>query len=359
MKRNERMDIVKGLTIILMIIGHSGFPYTEFIYLFHMAIFFMVSGCLFSFRKITTIHEFFCFVWKKIKGIWWPYFLWNVIYTVLNNIYVYLGVYSREAFVALDVEVSAHSVMGMRDIAKNIIKGIFMCGRTEMGGAFWFLRTLFGVVVLFGFIDYVLNKIISREKIADVVHLFIALICLVLGYLADVFQVQSLVIPIIFSSYILYYMGYIINKYELMNYLNKWGCVLVGILILVICNKKVAISLGSNSYGNPAYLIVCSIAGWMLIYGLASVLEKFKCRRLWIVLGMNTLPIVIHHFWCFKLVHFVQIALYGYPKKYLAAFPYLNASGAWWVVYTIVGVAVPVIISLVYKKGKEKILGHA
>ena len=41
---------MRGIGIVLMVLGHSGFPGTDFIYLFHMALFFMLSGWLFSLR---------------------------------------------------------------------------------------------------------------------------------------------------------------------------------------------------------------------------------------------------------------------------------------------------------------------
>lgn len=42
--RNLEIDIIKGLTISLMVLGHTGFKFHHFIYLFHMAIFFIVAA---------------------------------------------------------------------------------------------------------------------------------------------------------------------------------------------------------------------------------------------------------------------------------------------------------------------------
>lgn len=42
--RNINIDLIKGIGIILMVGGHCGMPFTHFIYLFHMAIFFMHLG---------------------------------------------------------------------------------------------------------------------------------------------------------------------------------------------------------------------------------------------------------------------------------------------------------------------------
>lgn len=51
--RDENWDVVKGLGILLVIMGHSNLPATIYygIYAFHMPLFFIVSGIFFSDRK--------------------------------------------------------------------------------------------------------------------------------------------------------------------------------------------------------------------------------------------------------------------------------------------------------------------
>ncbi len=355
MKRDERIDIIKGLAIVLMVIGHSGFPFKSVIYLFHMAVFFMVSGYLFSLRKVTSVKGGVNYVYKKIKGIWWPYFLWNAVYTLLNNVFLYLGVYSKEAFVIEGVQVGAHSTMGIKEMAVNIIKGVFLVGRTEMGGAFWFLRILFGISILFALIDFVLNKVIRNDKCADVIHFIISTVFMCVGYVAYLVGIKSISVPVILSTYILYFMGYAIKKYNVMERVKIWWALPVSAVVLLVCDRVVGISLGDNRYGNPGYLILCSLAGWMLLYSIADLLNRYRGKKMWSVLGKNSLAIVIHHFWCFKLVHLLQMLIYSYPKKCMAAFPYLNAAGAWWVVYTIVGVGLPLGISFLSKRVKDTV----
>lgn len=50
-QRDPVIDSMRGIGIVLMVLGHSGFPGTDFIYLFHMALFFMLSGWFFSLRS--------------------------------------------------------------------------------------------------------------------------------------------------------------------------------------------------------------------------------------------------------------------------------------------------------------------
>lgn len=46
-KRNNVIDYMKGIAIILMVLRHAGTPGTEIVEIFHMALFFMVSGWCF------------------------------------------------------------------------------------------------------------------------------------------------------------------------------------------------------------------------------------------------------------------------------------------------------------------------
>ena len=53
-KRIEELDILKALGIIYMVAGHSGVPFRRFIYLFHMAAFFVASGFFYKSSSINN-----------------------------------------------------------------------------------------------------------------------------------------------------------------------------------------------------------------------------------------------------------------------------------------------------------------
>ena len=67
------------------------------------------------------------------------------------------------------------------------------------------------------------------------------------------------------------------------------------------------------------------------------------CCRRWgralAALGRATMPIVILHFLSFKLVTWVGLQLTGGEAYLLAAFPTLFTGGAWWLAYTVAGLA--------------------
>lgn len=80
--RLQWLDIAKGITIILMVMGHSALPNVlgRFIFAFHMPLFFIASG-------ITTKYpSFLDFVKKKSKGLLLPFFIYSIIVLVLEAI---------------------------------------------------------------------------------------------------------------------------------------------------------------------------------------------------------------------------------------------------------------------------------
>lgn len=76
------LDIAKGITILLMVIGHSSIPYvlSAWIFSFHMPFFFMVSGLLTNWEKYRPAD----FIGHKAKTLMLPF----VVYSVINILFV-------------------------------------------------------------------------------------------------------------------------------------------------------------------------------------------------------------------------------------------------------------------------------
>lgn len=77
-KRILWIDYAKSICIYLVLLGHAHAfqPVTDFIYTFHMPLFFFLSGCLFSFEKHPNFKEFAI---KRFKGLMVPYLWINLI----------------------------------------------------------------------------------------------------------------------------------------------------------------------------------------------------------------------------------------------------------------------------------------
>ena len=88
-KRILWIDYAKSICIYLVLLGHAhaSQPVTDFIYTFHMPLFFFLSGCLFSFEKHPNFKEFAI---KRFKGLMVPY-LWINLITYLFWLFAVMG----------------------------------------------------------------------------------------------------------------------------------------------------------------------------------------------------------------------------------------------------------------------------
>ena len=168
-ERNISIDIIKGIGIILMVGGHCGMPFTHFIYLFHMAIFFMASGYCFNASNSETMQDVLSFVKRKFKGLWFPYVLWTAVFSLLHNVFIKAGIYSPAPW-------------SISEIGKNIIKSFFLHGHTQLGSALWFISALMQIAVLYCCIDYVIKKVTVSKKANFLLQGAVSIVFLAVGY---------------------------------------------------------------------------------------------------------------------------------------------------------------------------------
>ncbi|MCD8107267.1 MAG: acyltransferase family protein [Oscillospiraceae bacterium] len=120
MKRNRNVDILKGILIILVVIGHSrGDCVHDIIFLFHMPLFFIVSG-LFYHEDTTLNKEYIC---KCLRRYILPYFAYMVLFLLFLN--------------------DEYSI-------KELLKVLYG-GRLAVG-VWWYITCLFGALIGFTWI---------------------------------------------------------------------------------------------------------------------------------------------------------------------------------------------------------------
>lgn len=90
-KHLEYIDMVKGIGIILVVIGHSTYVSENtltWLASFHMPLFFLVSGILFA-HKGSMKEPFGAFLKKRFCGMMIPYFWFSLIYIGVDYYYLY------------------------------------------------------------------------------------------------------------------------------------------------------------------------------------------------------------------------------------------------------------------------------
>lgn len=93
--KNTVISICKGIAIILMVIGHANAPkfIHDFIYVFHMPLFFITAGYFFS-RKYLDNPKVFLI--KRFKGLYLPFLKWSVIFLFLHNLWFRFGLLNEQ-----------------------------------------------------------------------------------------------------------------------------------------------------------------------------------------------------------------------------------------------------------------------
>lgn len=142
MKRRIDIDILKGILILLVVVGHQApAPISTVIYWFHMPSFFIISGLLHKEEVIS----FGGYAKKKVKSLLIPY----VVYCAL---------------IVLIIE------RNPKDFLFDILGG----GSRYTYGVYWFVPALFITEMVFFLINKVVEK--SNKKVIIIAVLAIALI---------------------------------------------------------------------------------------------------------------------------------------------------------------------------------------
>ena len=188
-------------------------------------------------------------------------------------------------------------------------------------------------------------------------QLIISVVFLFIGFQCGIKNFNIYSIGQVFSFYILFYIGHILNRiksvYEEWDYKQLIPIFICSFLVLLILCKNIGVGYepGANSYKSPLLLITCSIIGWAFLYSASNIINHYKhIKKILMLIGKDTISIVILHFLCFKIVSLCISYIYDLPLYCIAVFPNLNGSvGCWWLAYTIVGVCLPVILFEGYK----------
>lgn len=340
MQRDEKIDIIKGVAISCVVLGHCGAPFTRFIYLFHVAAFFIASGFIYKTSYSDTFGGLRTLFWKRVKGLWIPFFGFSAFFLLCWNLLVKFHLYNGD------------SISFLR-MTKLLFLKIFMIGAGSgpMCGALWFLFSLFSITMIYGVIDYVLKKLNVSYKRG--VHVMIALFFFLCNYYliksgSNVSQFNHVMGP-----YIAYVLGVEISCWKLSSLKGKsyFFICLMTLFLLFVCNEWGRIEIARGIYTSPQFFIIASTSGFLFLYSIAFFISKATvCKKTFTYLGRNSMCIIGLHFLGFKLTTFLQIKIFDLPIQKLTAFPYLINSSAWWLVYFVVSIAFCLLLNFIYKR---------
>ena len=257
---NAQVSIAKALGIILMVMGHAGCPeyLHDFIYLFHMPLFFFLSA--YFFRDVKVVDSAGQYVLRKFKNLYWPYIKWSIIFLLLHNLFCRIGFYDNS--------------LSWQELFVNVkcsVRGMWQGER--MLGAYWFLISLFWESLLFGLIIWVKHK--TKSGYLDLIA--VVLLFLV-GYYAPIDLLvnrEMVILPI-------FYLGYWAGTHKT-NFSISRSHLLIALLVCLplLCYfatfMKVAVAQGE--FCNPILFIVGSLAGIYLMIILSGLINSLRVGR--------------------------------------------------------------------------------
>ena len=334
-KHYAEISAAKGLLIILMVIGHSGAPHTigDPLSLLRMPCFFLISGYLFKEKYLNDAKQF---IYKKVKGLYYPFVKWSLIFLLLHNIFYHINIYSTQ--------------YNVDNYISKVLQIVTMTGSEQLLGGFWFLKELLYASIISFLLFKLLTALNFRLKLSTLV---ICSLCFM--FLAFCQSIITFKIPTIGSETLLatsyFIAGVAFHKFDMLfTDLNKLKIGITLFAVFIISSLFVKGSINSQGYIIFPYYVISIIASISVIY-LTKYLGKRTMNALDFV-GKKTLYVLIFHFISFKLVSFVYIIITNRPITQLSSFPVIeNDTLFLWIIYSIVGVTVPLVI----KYGMDKI----
>lgn len=135
-KRYDYLDVARGLGIIAVIWGHITSHWSgNFVYLFHMPLFFIISGMLFRKEKYNS---FYSFIKKRSKRLLVPYVIYSIVTWCVWACFNYFGHKDVDSYLA------------------PLLQTIFAQGSGQFflhNSPLWFVPCLFAIEIMYFFIS--------------------------------------------------------------------------------------------------------------------------------------------------------------------------------------------------------------
>ena len=281
-KRIGYLDMAKGLAIILVIIGHSSFvpgPAKMLLYVFHIPLFFFLSGFTLNVTKYKTFKEYF---FSKVKSLVVPFFYLNIF------------VFLFQLFVMYPEQVFSFNLI-------HFAKQLLLSDRLHVYFQLWFLNVMF--------LAHVVSYFILRRKWSIGQWILIAISLLFLVVLGQkvyswnfylIWNIDLVPVAIIFTL-----LGVGVRKY--LAQLEKFFAIYylpVALLLTMVIGKlnynlsgKQIVDLYYQQIGNHLLFYIAAISGiWATLIFFKSIPEmtllKSIGQRTLIYYGVHA-PIVL------------------------------------------------------------------
>lgn len=293
-RRKSWLDIAKGITIVLMVLGHTSIPVvvSNFIYNFHMPLFFIASGYVGHYEKY-TLGEY---IKHKFYTIMLPFLSYSVFVILLQY------------------------GLGTMDIIK------FMKTGWE-GYALWFIPVLYFSSIL------VVSVYFIKKTIVRYIIIFGGLL---IGYCLCYYAVS---LPwnlssIPYATFLIFIGGQLRSFSKMIEDASKcsWKFSLC-FVVTVICSQTGRLDLAWNNILPIFPLTIGAIVGTLMVFVLSVMIEKYTKwislilqsvgKETFIVVALSQITIMyVNHFFIMNtlskyILLVIVLCIWKYVKDYI------------------------------------------
>ena len=262
--RLDWIDITKGIAIFLMVCGHTSIPVSisDFIWSFHMPLFFIVSGMLYNPDKADNYKRY---VIRKLYTLVVPYFFF------LTCDYLY------------------HIAWRM-DVSWNMLtNGIQI-------GAYWFIQVLLVVELL----NAILIKVFIKESnnsSGRMYYMFSIIILSLLGYWASLYKIHfPYRLEVVGLASLHYGLGFLFSDILIKHKISVWlSLLLVGVTL--VCSQILPrLDMNYNQFGLFIPNVLLAWLGTFSIMQISKSVEGWNnycfIKRFFVWAGYNSIVIM-------------------------------------------------------------------
>ena len=347
-KRKEYIDIARGIAIILVVMAHCDnfklWSIGKFSNLFFIPLFFFISGFFFKI-EVQNFGELVCFIKKKCAPIYLYYLKFELFYLILRNFFITNGLYNQSVLEKNDDLVVINSI---KIALLGVLKIVLLAGREPFCGAFWFLISLIFSIIMYSTIIFISKKFTTHSEVfVNISVLLLFVIGCIMRYTVSIPRFSPAITMTLF-----YHCGRLGNKYGI-NF-NSKKLFIFSIISLNILYFWGSVSINSNYFSNPVFLLTSSFLGiYMVIFISKKIESKFSFMKIILAyIGRHTLPIVAMHFISFKVVMLVQYFCGNITYNQLGSLTGANNSNILYLFYVACGVIIPLIIDYLFSSFK-------
>ena len=233
--RLKWLDIAKGITIILMVIGHTSIPdpFSRFIFAFHMPLFFIASGWTTDWNKYNYLE----FTKRKFRSIMVPFMVYSVIVLSIQTI-----------------------SMGGVSLQRWLVYGL-------QGYALWFIPVLFFASILGRFVHIAHSSYFHYSMM-----IFFVFVGSLLKQI-DIYLPWALS-SVPFACFFILLGTELKKKQDIINS-SRWWILFGCFIVTSVISHFWKLDMAWNNILPVIPLITGAIAGTIMIFCLSSYIERY------------------------------------------------------------------------------------